>query len=48
MQTGGVSVDNVKEWIKAGCVAAVAGSRLTAGAKYRDYELTTTRATTIY
>jgi 2-dehydro-3-deoxyphosphogluconate aldolase/(4S)-4-hydroxy-2-oxoglutarate aldolase len=32
MPTGGVSVDNVGEWIKAGAVAVGAGSTLTAGA----------------
>ncbi len=38
MPTGGVSVDNVDEWIKAGAVAVGAGSALTAGAKTGDYE----------
>ncbi len=38
MPTGGVSVDNVAEWIKAGAVAVGAGSSLTAGAKTGDYE----------
>ncbi len=37
MPTGGVSVDNVGEWIKAGAVAVGAGSALTAGAKTGDY-----------
>jgi len=37
MQTGGVSVDNVGEWIKAGCVAVGVGGSLTAGAKTGDY-----------
>ena len=31
--TGGVSVDNISEWIKAGASAVGAGSSLTAGAK---------------
>lgn len=38
MPTGGVSVDNVGEWIKAGVVAVGAGGSLTAGAKTGDYE----------
>ena len=38
MPTGGVDVDNVKEWIKAGAYAVGAGSSLTAGAKTGDYE----------
>lgn len=37
MPTGGVSVENVGEWIKAGAVAIGAGSNLTAGAKAGDY-----------
>ena len=37
MPTGGVSIDNVGEWIKAGAVAVGAGSSLTAGAKTGDY-----------
>ncbi len=37
MPTGGVSVDNVGEWIKAGAVAVGAGGALTAGAKTGDY-----------
>jgi 2-dehydro-3-deoxyphosphogluconate aldolase/(4S)-4-hydroxy-2-oxoglutarate aldolase len=37
MPTGGVSVDNVGEWIKAGAVAVGAGGSLTAGAKTGDY-----------
>ena len=36
--TGGVSLDNVAEWIKAGCVAVGVGGNLTAGAKKGDYE----------
>ncbi len=38
MPTGGVSVDNAKEWVKAGVVAMAAGSSLTAGAKTGDYD----------
>jgi 2-dehydro-3-deoxyphosphogluconate aldolase/(4S)-4-hydroxy-2-oxoglutarate aldolase len=38
MPTGGVSVENAAEWIKAGAVALGAGSSLTAGAKTGDYK----------
>lgn len=38
MPTGGVSLDNVKDWVKAGCVAVGVGGSLTAGAKIGDYE----------
>lgn len=38
MPTGGVSVDNTAEWIRAGCVAIGAGGKLTAGAKHGDYQ----------
>ena len=37
MPTGGVSVENVGEWIKAGAVCVGAGGSLTAGAKTGDY-----------
>jgi 2-dehydro-3-deoxyphosphogluconate aldolase / (4S)-4-hydroxy-2-oxoglutarate aldolase len=37
MPTGGVSVENVGEWITAGAVAVGAGGNLTAGAKAGDY-----------
>ncbi|MBZ4645333.1 MAG: 2-dehydro-3-deoxyphosphogluconate aldolase / (4S)-4-hydroxy-2-oxoglutarate aldolase [Petroclostridium sp.] len=37
MPTGGVDVNNVAEWIKAGAVAVGAGGALTAGAKTGDY-----------
>ncbi len=37
MPTGGVSLDNVHEWISAGCVAVGVGGNLTAGAKTGDY-----------
>jgi len=37
MPTGGVSVDNAADWIKAGAVALGAGSSLTGGAKTGDY-----------
>lgn len=38
MPTGGVSLDNVHEWIEAGAVAVGVGSALTKGAKTGDYE----------
>lgn len=44
MPTGGVSVDNVGEWIKAGAVAVGAGGALTAGAKTGDYAAITETA----
>ena len=44
MPTGGVTVDNVGEWIKAGAVAVGAGSALTKGAKTGDYESITKTA----
>ncbi|HYH03678.1 MAG TPA: bifunctional 2-keto-4-hydroxyglutarate aldolase/2-keto-3-deoxy-6-phosphogluconate aldolase [Bacillota bacterium] len=37
MPTGGVSLENVHEWIKAGAVAVGVGSNLTGGAKTGDY-----------
>jgi 2-dehydro-3-deoxyphosphogluconate aldolase/(4S)-4-hydroxy-2-oxoglutarate aldolase len=44
MPTGGVSLDNVKDWIKAGAVAVGTGSSLTAGAKTGNYDLVTETA----
>lgn len=44
MPTGGVDVDNVAEWIKAGVVAVGAGSSLTKGAKTGDFALITETA----
>jgi len=41
MPTGGVSLDNVMEWIKAGAVAVGAGGSLTASAKTGDYKTIT-------
>jgi 2-dehydro-3-deoxyphosphogluconate aldolase/(4S)-4-hydroxy-2-oxoglutarate aldolase len=38
MPTGGVSLDNCAEWIKAGAVAVGTGGSLTAPAKTGDYE----------
>lgn len=37
--TGGVSLDNVQEWIRNGCLAVGVGSELTGGAKTGNYEL---------
>lgn len=44
MPSGGVDVDNVADWIKAGAIAVGAGSSLTAGAKTGDYEQITRTA----
>lgn len=44
MPTGGVSADNVGEWIKAGAVAVGAGGSLTGGAKTGDYASITATA----
>lgn len=44
MPTGGVSLSNVKDWIKAGAVAVGTGSDLTKGAKTGDYALVTQTA----
>mgnify|MGYP001598056547 FL=1 len=44
MPTGGVSLDNVKDWIKAGAVAVGTGGDLTRGAKTGDYKLVTQTA----
>lgn len=44
LPTGGVNVDNVAEWIKAGSFAVGAGSSLTVGAKEGDYERVTETA----
>lgn len=44
MPTGGVSVDNVGEWIKAGCVAVGVGGNITSGAKTGDYQSITDKA----
>jgi 2-dehydro-3-deoxyphosphogluconate aldolase/(4S)-4-hydroxy-2-oxoglutarate aldolase len=38
MPTGGVSLENVADWIKAGCVAVGVGGNLTAGAKKGDFQ----------
>jgi len=39
MPTGGVSLENIKDWIKAGAAAVGTGSDLTRGAAAGDYEL---------
>jgi 2-dehydro-3-deoxyphosphogluconate aldolase / (4S)-4-hydroxy-2-oxoglutarate aldolase len=44
MPTGGVNLDNVKDWIKAGAIAVGTGGDLTKGAKTGDYELVTETA----
>ncbi|MEG0774724.1 bifunctional 4-hydroxy-2-oxoglutarate aldolase/2-dehydro-3-deoxy-phosphogluconate aldolase [Clostridium sp.] len=44
MPTGGVSLDNAKDWIKAGAVAVGTGGELTRGAKDGNYELVTETA----
>lgn len=44
MPTGGVSLDNVKEWIKAGSWAVGVGSALSKGAKTGDYDRVTETA----
>ena len=41
MPTGGVSLDNVTEWIKAGAVAVGVGGSLTAGAGNGNYKAVT-------
>jgi 2-dehydro-3-deoxyphosphogluconate aldolase / (4S)-4-hydroxy-2-oxoglutarate aldolase len=38
MPTGGVSLENVADWIEAGCVAVGVGGNLTAGAKKGDFQ----------
>ena len=44
MPTGGVSVDNVADWIKAGAVAVGVGGSLTAGADKGNLQLVTDTA----
>ena len=44
MPSGGVDIDNIKDWVKAGVVAVSAGSSLTAGAKKGDFALVTETA----
>lgn len=44
MPTGGVNIDNVGDWIRAGAVAVGAGGSLTGGAKTGDYDSITNAA----
>lgn len=44
MPTGGVSLDNVGDWIKAGCVAVGVGGKLTSPADKGDYAAVTATA----
>ena len=44
MPTGGVTLENVQEWIKAGAIAVGVGGNLTAGAKKGDYNSITEMA----
>jgi 2-dehydro-3-deoxyphosphogluconate aldolase/(4S)-4-hydroxy-2-oxoglutarate aldolase len=44
MPSGGVDVDNVDKWIKAGAYAVGTGSSLTKGAKTGDYAAVTAKA----
>ncbi|GIP34932.1 bifunctional 2-keto-4-hydroxyglutarate aldolase/2-keto-3-deoxy-6-phosphogluconate aldolase [Paenibacillus sp. J2TS4] len=44
MPTGGVSLDNVSDWIKAGAVAVGSGGSLTASSKTGDYKTITSLA----
>ncbi len=44
MPTGGVNLENAKEWIEAGAVAIGTGGDLTKGAKTGDYDLVTETA----
>jgi 2-dehydro-3-deoxyphosphogluconate aldolase / (4S)-4-hydroxy-2-oxoglutarate aldolase len=44
MPTGGVTLENVSEWIKAGSVAVGVGSNLSAGAKTGDFATITNLA----
>jgi 2-dehydro-3-deoxyphosphogluconate aldolase/(4S)-4-hydroxy-2-oxoglutarate aldolase len=44
MPTGGVSLENIGNWIKNGSFAVAVGGKLTSGAKNEDYNLITTTA----
>jgi len=44
MPTGGISLENVADWVKAGSVAVGVGSTLTAGAQKGDYDSITNLA----
>jgi 2-dehydro-3-deoxyphosphogluconate aldolase/(4S)-4-hydroxy-2-oxoglutarate aldolase len=44
MPTGGVGIENVGEWIRAGAVAVGVGGNLTSGAKTGDFASITSLA----
>ena len=44
MPSGGVSINNIKDWINAGAVAVSVGSNLTSGAEIGDFESITALA----
>lgn len=44
MPTGGVNLDNVENWIKAGCMAVGVGGNLTRGADEGNYDIITETA----
>ena len=44
MPTGGVNVENVGDWLKAGCIAVGAGGSLTGAAKTGDFATVTEQA----
>lgn len=44
MPTGGVDVDNIDQWVKAGACAVGTGSSLTKGAKTGNYQAVTKKA----
>ena len=44
MPTGGVALDNVQDWVKAGAVAIGVGGALTSGAKTGNFDLVTETA----
>lgn len=44
MPTGGVNLDNIKDWVKSGAVAVGTGGDLTKGAKTGDYAAVTETA----
>lgn len=46
MPTGGVSLENVHEWINNGCIAVGVGGKLIEGEKTGDYELIREKART--
>lgn len=44
MPTGGVSLENVAEWFKNGCIAVGVGGSLTSGSKRGDFDAVTATA----